>query len=581
MAKLNEEQLQAASHMEGPCLVIAAAGSGKTTVLTERVERLLEAEIPANQIICLTFTKKAAQEMEKRIRKKTGKRVEASTLHGLAYRMLLQESNDWQLISDPLWMVERVIREQRCELDAVEVLARFNLLKGRLQKPTPTEDPVLYRLYTAYEELKKEKGLLDFSDLLEKVIERLNTDRDFRRKHQTRYSYFLIDEYQDTSRAQWQFLKLLAQRHRNLWCCGDDFQSVYSFNSADPSIMMGFHKEYPNAQMIIMDTNYRSLQSILDVAGVVIDQNPNQIKKQVKAHRDGNTTVKLVYAADEEQQAKQIVRLIKKLHQSEGIPYTEFAILYRINQQSRMFEEMLLANEIPYTVFGDKHFYEMDNVKYIISTLQVVEDIRTGTSTSVDVLTTFFQPWAKRFDDVKRLQNEGITILGEPAYQDVANKLKSWVLSEDISEIIMDIYEKMPKKKKGQETDTPMWVQSLKKSAAKKETIGDFLKHVQTVLERSKDKKADGVQMLTMHRSKGLEFSVVFLVDLVEGYMPYKKSIEEDNVEEETRLCYVGLTRSKDKLYLMVPETIGDEFSTPSRYVELVKDMCEEIQVRV
>lgn len=576
---MNDAQRAAATHKDGPCLVVAGAGSGKTTVLTERVKNLLADGVPAKRILCCTFTKKAAEEMKTRIRRKTGQSVDVTTLHALAYRMLQDEWESKKLLTRTEWLVERALQETASSLDVSDMQAAISLYKSQMIPPDQVKEVPVRQVYQAYESIKESLHYLDFPDLLLRAIQRMKTEKPFRRTWQTQWEYVMVDEFQDTSPAQWALVKLLVQRHRNIFAVGDDYQSIYSFNGAEPSIMLNFTHTYPHVRQILMTTNYRCREPILKVAQAVIRQNKNQIWKDVVAHRKGGDPVIIVYVKDEEHEAYKVARLIQKARKKNtGLQYRDFAVLYRTNQQSRPFEEVFSEKDIPAQVFGDKHFYELPNVAALLSDLRVIEQMRHGREPDPGELTAFLKIWVKDYKQLKIAQEKGVSAIQEnPFFYVVREKWRAWANIESPVLLIDRLYSERFPPKPGEPPDAPLWLDSLKKSAAKAENVADFLRRVEYVLQVSKDQKQDAVQLMTIHRAKGLEFHTVFVADLVDTVLPYKKSVEDGKLEEETRLCYVAFTRAKEELYLMVPGRIGSSERSPSPYLLSIQHLCEEL----
>ena len=593
LEELNKAQQEAALHKDGPCVVIAGAGSGKTAMLVIRVEQLIKRGIPPNKILCCTFTKKATQEMKERIIKcvgPRGKAVTVSTIHGLAHRMVKQKlrlGEEWKLATSTGWIYELVMAPKTSSnpygtdttkyMSAEEAQLEVGKFKNSKVEPKDVDDPVVREIYAAYEKFKEYRKLLDFDDLLIKADELMHADPVFCKEVQSHWQYVSVDEFQDTSLVQWELIMKLVEPHHNVLVVGDDFQSVYSFRGAKPELILQFAKFYPEAKTIILEKNYRSREPVIRASNKVIALNKNQLKKVIVAHRKGGEPIRVIPSEDEEDEAKKIIETIRSLMVAfPECKYRDFAILYRTNQQSRALEEAFLDAELPYQIVGDKHFYELPRVVTILKYMRTVNAFLNGVSPEVEWVTDIINRPKRGItkEAVQRMQQSdtGLRAMTEQPkdYEPFLNTMETLLdcLSpSEFMEKLQELHPELLQTDKGE-----MWGDSLKQSCSRFDTLNKFLVYVDSVIERSKDKHENGVQFMTLHSSKGLEYGTVFMLDMINGVVPYARSVDEGNEEEETRLCYVGMTRAKDRLYLCVPKTMGGNPCAVSPFVEILKN---------
>jgi DNA helicase-2/ATP-dependent DNA helicase PcrA len=591
LRELNPAQQAAARHRDGPCMVIAAAGSGKTAVLIARIQYLIESGVDPRTILACTFTRKATEEMRTRlvdvVGREAAKQVAIGTMHSIAYRMLksILGNDDWKVATDPTWLMESVLDEPSrvnphgvgpLYKTAQEALTEVSRAKAEALMPEQVEDKVLAKVYAAYETLKAEQHILDFDDMLLYALRFFTSEPRFRDRWSRRWQYVLVDEFQDTNLAQWLFLLELVRHTRNLFVIGDDFQSIYGFRGARPDLMFQFHKQFPDAKKIVLDINYRSHNLILDLAGQVIALNHGyQIDKRVQAARhvsEDTSTAEIVTTKSDWGEAKFVAEEISRLHERyPRIPWSEYAVLYRTNVQSRVYEELLAEHDIPYQVVGDKHFYENHDVKTLLDYLRITQD-HSDPGVWLPLLNR-----PKRFipkQVIEEVKAGGWdAVMAHPKCQAFRETVEELSRYESPAEALRWLVDKHPTVVRQQDADEPVkWVDSLIQSASRYKTVQEFLRYVDWVIEKSREPKDDAVQLMTIHKSKGLEWWTVFVVDMVEGILPHRKSLTGPGLREETRLCYVAITRAKENLYLMAAQQYGGEPVELSRYVRVLQE---------
>lgn len=586
LEQLNEAQREAAMHKDGPCIVVAAAGSGKTAMLIARIQFLIESGVEPSRILACTFTQKAKDEMHKRlltVAGGVGKAVTIGTIHSVAYRMLDPEiRSEWKVISDPGKLIDQVLENPsnynphgvgRIMKTADAILA-ITKAKADGLLPEQVEEP-LAKVYAAYEALKTERKQLDFEDLLLNAVRKFQTETEFAEKWCDRWDYVLVDEFQDTNVSQWRFLQEVVSNSQNLFVVGDDFQSIYSFRGSRPALMGEFVRQFPTARIVLLTTNYRSHDLIVDLGNRVIELNRgHQIDKRVIAHRamPDHAIAQVVVVKTDTEEARFVASEIAQLRKlSPDTPMNEYAILYRTNIQSRLYEEALAELEIPYQVVGDSHFYEHRDVKVLLDYLRTTHD--TSDSSMWGPLMNRpkrFIPYAV----VKEVVHVGWDAMTQhPKCRPFVVAIEGLRKHQEPAAAIRWLVETQPGVIPQQDDDEPIkWVDSLIASAARHSTIPEFLRYVDWILERSKTPQQDAVQLLTIHRSKGLEYQTVFVVGLAEGLLPHKNATTSEAMREETRLCYVGITRAEDNLYLLAAETYGEKDRPLSRFVRVLQE---------
>ena len=617
LENLNEEQLEAIKATEGPLLVLAGAGSGKTRVLTTRVAYLVsEMGIDPSNILAITFTNKAAKEMKDRIYKMLGSLaydIQISTFHsfGLSilkehYKELGYDKNFTILDSDDsLTVVKKIMKDM--DLDPKKfnykmIRNRISSAKNELMSPKDLErfigndiDQIVVDVYRKYQDKLEINNSLDFDDLLMLPITLFRKYPDILAKYQERFKYVLIDEYQDTNEAQYILTKLISSKYKNICVVGDNDQSIYSFRGSNYQNILNFEKDYKNAKVIMLERNYRSTKQILDVANTIIKN--NKLRKDKNLWTDIEDGDKVIYhrSLNEKDEAFYVKEKIEELRKTS--PLSEIAVLYRTNAQSRNMEEALLQANIPYKVVGSIYFYKRKEIKDLLAYLNVVYNNRDD----INLLRVINVP--KRGIGTKTIENLEVQarISGKSIYEiiDSGKELEFKRIIEDIkekqenmslTELVDYILERTGMKEELTSDDTienEVRLENLEefKSITKifEEERGivsleEFLDELSLVADATEyQNNTDVVTLMTVHSAKGLEFDNVFVIGMEEGIFPHQNSLmESSDVEEERRLCYVAITRARKKLWLVNCKTrtlYGMDSANPvSRFIKEIDD---------
>ena len=602
---LNKDQLSAVTRVEGPLLILAGAGSGKTRVITYRIAHMIEdLKISPYSILAITFTNKAAKEMKERVNALIGDRAKdmwISTFHSLCVRILRRDIErigynrsfviyDTQ---DQLSLIKECIKECGLREDSFKpssVLSAISGAKDKLLNPKAFEARYfndfrlskISKVYDLYQRKLKSNNALDFDDLIFKTVELLKTDEFVRDFYQRKFQYVMVDEYQDTNHAQYVLINLLSEMHKNLCVVGDDDQSIYGWRGADIANILDFEKDYKDAFVVKLEQNYRSTEVILDGANSVIKRNLGRKNKKLWTQLKEGEKIKLHKAYDEKDEANFIAREIKKRQEEEDRNLRDFALLYRTNAQSRALEEALIKHSISYKIFGSLKFYDRKEIKDIMAYLRLVQNPLD------DLALKRIINVPKRGIGAKTLEKleERALVTGESLFGllhdlsgfDLSTKVKT-TLNKFVMMInsFMDMKEILPLTEFVQKViDNTRYVDELKaedtdeargrienieefKSVvmefmqnSEEKTLEEFLSSVSLVSDLdSIDEEDDFVTLMTLHSAKGLEFPVVFLAGVEEGIFPISRAmLDENQLEEERRLCYVGMTRAKQILYI-------------------------------
>ena len=586
---LNKEQVKAVKVLDGPTLVMAGAGSGKTKVLTTRIVHLIESGVKDFNILAITFTNKAANEMRERVFNIYGDvRSFIGTFHSFGLRIIRENytyfnlDNNFTIIDadDSLAIVKKILKASNIDpkkfspyaiRNKISFIKNEMLTKRELDNLFNTQfDKMCVDVYYKYEDILKRSNVLDFDDLLKKPVELLQTNKEILEHYQERYKYILVDEYQDTNPVQYKFTKLLASKYRNIFVVGDMNQSIYAFRQADYKNIINFEKDYPEANIIKLEENYRSTNNILNAANSVIKNNINRKDLKLWSEKGDGVKVKYKRCYDERHEAKLVVDEIKKLI-DDGIEKHEIAILYRTNGQSRVIEEEVASNNIPYKIIGSIYFYSRKEIKDLIAYLRLIYNPKDDTSLRRIINTPKRGIGDKAIFEIERRALESNLSMFESLETPKELKFKKLIeeLIEDstkktLTELIDDILEKSGLKEELTQDgsledelrlDNLMEFKSITEnfeSVYGSVDLGDFLEEISLVADVSQHKDTgDSITLMTIHSAKGLEFKVVFLVGMEEGIFPHSNAmLESDGLEEERRLCYVGITRAKDILIL-------------------------------
>jgi DNA helicase-2/ATP-dependent DNA helicase PcrA len=649
LSHLNPEQREAASHFEGPLLVLAGAGSGKTRVLTTRIAWLVEEMgVDPGSILALTFTNKAAGEMRDRIRKILGREptgMWVGTFHSIGVRILRRDAQrlGWSPgfsvydADDADTLTKRIIRDT-LQLDPKKwtpravhhaISAAKNELTGPDTYAERAADPfekVVAQVYPLYQKALRDANAFDFDDLLVKPVQLFRDGPHVLRRYQDRFQFMLVDEYQDTNRAQYVFLRQLAEEHRNLFVVGDDDQSIYGWRGADIRNILDFEKDFPDAKVVKLEQNYRSTQIILDAANQVIAQNVHRKGKTLRTDHVGGERITLVEAADEADESQWIAEEIRgRLADNPQLSLRSFVVLYRTNSQSRSVEEALRRERMAYRVIGGTRFYERREVKDALAYLRLVANpaadeaflrivnvpkrgigdttvarlAEHAASRGIPLLAAAEQAGA--IDGIRGGAGKALPELAALIRKYAALASTGMALDVLLHELVMESGLVEALKAEGTEgKDRIQNLEELVNGAAEVQrqleeedpdlmdelevmdgdeaprALDVFLGHVALVADIDQhDPRADAVSMMTLHNAKGLEFPFVFIAGLEDGLFPLQRAYDEPaDLEEERRLFYVGVTRAERKLYLTHARRRrrGAQFmdSTPSPFLESV-----------
>lgn len=603
--KLNERQKEAVLATEGPVLVLAGAGSGKTTVLVNRIAYMIsEKHIRPWNILAITFTNKAAREMKDRIERllgDTAKDMWIGTFHSVCVRILrscidlLGYSRDFVIYDTA--DTKTVMKECLRELDIDEksfpvrnVLSIISNAKNDLMDAATFENvyksdyrmSIIAKIYYRYQTKLRKNNAVDFDDIILNTVKILSENPDVLSKYQDKFQYILVDEYQDTNNSQYLLINLLAQANRNLCVVGDDDQSIYKFRGANIGNILNFEDDYSDVQKITLDQNYRSTQNILDAANSVISNNKGRMGKSLWTSNGDGNKVFVYTGTNEYDEARYIARQIKKHFDEQG-SFSDCAILYRTNAQSRVIEEMLMRESVPYKVLSGLRFYDRKEIKDIIAYLRVVynpnDDVslariinepkrKIGNATLEKARNiarekeTSLYDVISHADDYPEFKTAIKKLLGFSEIIQSLIKLKDTVTIEDLTGRILNDTGYMPALIMEDTTESKTRIENLgefisvitefEKNEETGNTLGEFLENISLVSDiDGYDENEDSAVLMTIHSAKGLEFPIVFLSGLEEGLFPGMRSMEsDDDIEEERRLCYVAITRAKEQLYI-------------------------------
>ena len=592
---LNDKQLEAVNHTEGPCLVLAGAGSGKTRVLTERIIKLIDDGVSPYNILAITFTNKAAKEMRVRVQNKIGDVADSifiGTFHSFGLRILRENydaigySSNITILDtdDTKSLIKRILKENSfdpADYDIKHIINRISSAKNDGISPLEfsklflnEHDKVIGLVYEKYLKLLKENNSVDFDDLLLKPVEIFKKRKDILEKYQERFRYILVDEYQDTNSIQYELCKMLAKKYNNIFVVGDANQSIYSWRNADYRNILNFEKDYKNAHVVLLEENYRSTNTILKAANSVIKNNNEGTKLNLWTSSGDGEKVEYIRVEDEIKESSFVINKIKELV-SEGYSYSDFAVLYRTNAQSRTVEEAFVRNNIPYNIIGSYYFYNRKEIKDLIAYLNLIYNTNDSVSLERVINTPKRGIGTKTIDNIREKANMNDTSLFDAIDSGKELEFKKLILeliedskSMNLSDLIEDVLVKTGLRReyeldKSIESDTKVEnLNEFKSLAVNFEDNGiydlsTFLENIMLVSDKGQYAEDDNnVNIMTLHSAKGLEFNIVFILGMEEGIFPHSRSFESaKELEEERRLCYVGITRAKKKLYLLSART--------------------------
>ena len=586
---LNKEQKEAVLHKEGPCLVLAGAGSGKTKVLTTRIANMINDGIYSGNILAITFTNKAAKEMRDRISNMVENNYAfVGTFHSFGLRVIRENTEKLGLTSnftiidsdDVSSVIKKIMKEldiSTKEYSVSYIRNKISFIKNEMLSDSEVDkylnsppEKVAVKVYREYEKVLKRNNAVDFDDLLKRPVELFMQNDDILDKYQEKYRYILIDEYQDTNEVQYKLVKLLASKYRNLFVVGDVNQSIYGFRWSNYKNILNFEKDYPDSKSITLNQNYRSTNTILNAANSVIKNNVE--RKEVNLYSTFGDGVKIKYfrGNDEKDEVKLVIDEIKKLL-DEGYDYNDFAILYRTNAQSRNVEDAILKVNWPYRVVGSYYFYKRKEIKDLLCYLRLISNHQDDVSLERVINVPKRGIGDTSINNLRSLARDNnecmFKCLSKPKeveFKKLILELTEDAKDLDLTELIDVVLEKSGMKEELEKEHTleaDIRLENLMEFKSitenyQKETgtvnLEDFLEDISIVADSSEHQTLDNaVTLMTMHAAKGLEFKVVFLIGMEEGIMPHSMSLnEESELEEERRLCYVGITRAKERLYI-------------------------------
>lgn len=639
---MNKEQEEAVKTTEGPLLIMAGAGSGKTRVLTHRIAYLvIEKQVYPSKILAITFTNKAAREMRERIDgllgNGTGQSMWVSTFHSMCVRILRRDidrigyNKNFSILdtSDQLTVIKSALKELNIDSKRFDPRSMLNAIssaknecidvkqyQAQVNESNPYERTVA-QVYENYQKRLRKNQSLDFDDLIMQTIRLFEEVPEVLEYYQNRFQYIHVDEYQDTNHSQYRLVQMLAKKFKNICVVGDSDQSIYRWRGADIKNILSFEKDYPTAKVIMLEQNYRSTSRILQAANDVIKNNTSRYPKELRTDNEEGEKISFYRTYDEKQEAQFVVKTIQELMETENRTLDDFAILYRTNAQSRVMEEMLVKSNMGYTIVGGTKFYDRKEIKDLLAYLRLIanndDDLslaRIINEPKRSIGATSFERMAQYaidqdrsiFDALKEADFMGLSAKATNsviAFQTMISnftKMQEFVSVTELVEEVLDKsgYRDMLKSEKTIEAESRL------------ENIDEFLTVTKAFEEQSEDKslvafltdlalisdidsldKEDeskgSIVLMTMHSAKGLEFPVVFIIGMEENIFPHSRSLQdEDEMEEERRLCYVGITRAEQRLYLTCAQSrtiFGrSSFNRPSRFLqEIGTEIMDEV----
>lgn len=619
--KLNDKQKEAVMHVDGPCLVLAGAGSGKTKVLTERIVNLINNGVSPYNILAITFTNKAAREMRERVYnsiEEEANKIFIGTFHSLGLKIVRENasvigySNNVTILDrdDVNTLIKRFMKELNLDTEHYPVKSILNKISfAKNEGLSPEEfdkfakaplDMAACKVYKMYESALKRSNSVDFDDLLILPLRIFKKDKSVLEKYQEHFKYILVDEYQDTNMVQYDMCKLLASKYRNLFVVGDMDQSIYSFRFANYMNVINFEKDNKDAKVIVLDENYRSTNNILNAANDVIRNNKERKEKNLWSSKGDGDKIKYIRCDNEQEEASTVVRLTKELL-DKGEKPSEIAVLYRTNGQSRVFEEAFLKENIPFKIVGSYFFYNRKEIKDLISYMHLIYNNNDDASLERVINVPRRGIGSKTIERLRseasisdksmfEVVNSGKELGFKNLIIDLTNESKNTDLV-GLVDVILDKTGIRKELEEKNDLESEIRLENLNEfksiALAFQEkgifSLEEFLENISLVSDKNEYKEVDdGINLMTLHSAKGLEFNDVFLVGMEEGIFPHNRSFEsESELEEERRLCYVGITRAKEHLWLMNAKkrTLFGQVSMnfPSRFIkEINSDLIDK-----
>nr|WP_255639649.1 DNA helicase PcrA [Aquibacillus saliphilus] len=604
---LNERQREAVKHTDGPLLIMAGAGSGKTRVLTHRIAYLLgEKEISPRSILAITFTNKAAREMKDRVYRLVGPEgasIWVSTFHSMCVRILRRDidrigySTNFSILDggDQMTVIKNILKDLNIDPKKFEPRAMLGgISSAKNELVTPEEyskkvgnyyDEQIARVYERYQKILRKNQSLDFDDLIMQTINLFDRVPEVLEYYQRRFQYIHVDEYQDTNHAQYYLVKQLATRYQNLCVVGDSDQSIYRWRGADITNILSFEKDYPNASVVMLEQNYRSTKSILQAANTVIDHNTGRKPKKLWTDNDEGTKINYYQAATEQEEGLFVANKLEDLIATNTYSYKDVAVLYRTNAQSRSIEETFVKANIPYQIIGGTKFYDRKEIKDMLAYLRLIanpdddlsfarvanEPKRGVGKTSLEKLQAYAADHdISLFTAVQEVDFAGVSGKAAKSLAEFGALIKNWTNQQEfltatdmVGEVLKRTgYEEMLKNERSIEAQSRLEnleefktvTKHFEKQSEDMSLIA-FLTDLALIADIDKvddDPNADDkVTLMTLHAAKGLEFPVVFLIGMEENVFPHSRSLmDEEEMEEERRLAYVGITRAEKQLHL-------------------------------
>ena len=616
---LNEQQKKAVLHIDGPCLVLAGAGSGKTKVLTTRIANLIEQGIPSYNILAITFTNKAAKEMRDRLEKLVpGNNAFVGTFHSLGVRLIRENApllgldRSFSIVDsdDVLSIIKKIMKDNNLDIKLAPpsyVRNRISNIKNEMMSNdeiskyfnTPP-DRIAEQVYYEYQDILKKNNSVDFDDLLKLPVEMFINHKDILEHYQDKFKYILIDEYQDTNEVQYKMSKLLANKYNNIFIVGDPDQSIYMFRGANFRNILNFEKDYKNALVIPLEENYRSTKYILDTANSVIKNNKERKEKTLWSNKGDGVKTKYLRAYDGKHEVQLVIEEIKKLL-DEGYQKNDIAVLYRTNAQSRLVEETFISSGIPYKVVGSYYFYSRKEIKDLICYLRLIlnNDDEISLRRVINVpkrgigdatITKLEKEAREKNTSIFQVISKGKELAFKELILRLTEESKDLSLTE-LVDLVLDETGMREEYEEDHTLESDLRLENLEEFKSITKTfedrtgsvnLADLLEEISLIAditEHQDDK--DVVTLMTMHSAKGLEFKAVFLIGMEDGIFPHQNSFfEQGGLEEERRLCYVGITRAKERLFISNAKRRilygKDVMNEPSRFIrEIDPDLLE------
>lgn len=618
---LNDKQLEAVLHKDGPCLVLAGAGSGKTRVLTTRIANLIESGIPSYQILAITFTNKAAKEMRDRLERIVpNNNAFVGTFHSLGVRIIRENASllgldrSFSIVDsdDVVSIIKKIMKDNGYDpklttpayiRNKISSIKNEMLTSDEITKffNTP-QDKIAEKVYYEYIDVLRKNNSVDFDDLLLLPVKLFTENKSVLEVYQDKFKYILIDEYQDTNEVQYKLSKLLARKYKNIFIVGDPDQSIYMFRGANFRNILNFEKDYKDAVVIPLEENYRSTKFILDAANSVIKNNKERKEKNLWSSNGEGTKIKYMRAYDGRHEIQLVLDEIKRLKE-EGYKNNEIALLYRTNAQARLVEEMFLKAGVPYKVVGSYYFYQRKEIKDLICYLRLIlnndDEISLRRVINVPKRGIGDATIAKLEAEAKEANTSIFQVISkgkEQQFKELIEYLTEQSKNLSLTELIDLILEESGMRKEydsDSKLENELRIDNLEefKSITKtfedrtgSASLADFLEEVSLIADITEHQdEEDVVTLMTIHSAKGLEFDCIFLIGMEDGIFPHQNSfLEREGLEEERRLCYVGITRAKRKLYITNAKRRmlygKDVMNSPSRFIKEIDENLLEIE---